>query len=117
MKQEFLKVGKKSHGSGPSYLDFPVRNLFLIIPLKKDATAHKHRLHSSYSLKSFLFLFPPQKNYNLSVSSINGMHGYKAILYGKDKSFKQNLLPIQDRVTAAITFTGFKSWTVGEKTS
>lgn len=43
------------------------------------------------------------------------MHGYKAILYDKDKSFKQNLLPIQDKVTTAITFTRFKSWTVEEK--
>lgn len=53
--------------------------------------------------------FSAKKNYNLSVSSINGMHGYKAILYDKDKSFKQNLLSIQDGVTAAITFTKFKS--------
>lgn len=43
------------------------------------------------------------------------MHGYKAILYDKDKSFKQNLLPIQDKFTTAITFTRFKSWTVEEK--
>lgn len=45
------------------------------------------------------------------------MHGYKAILYDKDKSFKQNLLLIQDRVTAAITFTDLRVELWEKKTS
>lgn len=67
------------------------------------------------TLPKKLLNFSPKRNCNLSVSSINGMHSYKAMLHDKDKSFNQNLLPIQDKVTTAIIFTGFGSWTLEEK--
>lgn len=53
--------GMEYHGSGPSNLDFPVRNLFSISSLTVNATVHKHHLHSSHSLKSILIFFPKEK--------------------------------------------------------
>lgn len=68
----------------------------------------KSQLKSPPLTKQLFHFFPQRNNYNLSVSS-NSMHGCKAVLYDKNKSFKQNLLPIQDRVTATITSMGVKS--------